>query len=59
MNRIKFSNDGVKRVLNLLNEFNSEKKTDFKNNFFNTFISIKILKLRMFHLNIQIEPSKF
>ena len=45
MNRIKFSNDGVKRVLNLLNEFNSEKKTDFKNNFFNTFYFNKDLKI--------------
>ncbi len=45
MNRIKFSNDGVKRVLNLLNEFNLEKKTDFKNNFFNTFYFNKDLKI--------------
>ncbi len=28
MNRIKFSSDGVKRILNLLNEFKSEKKEE-------------------------------
>ena len=46
MNRIKFSNDGVKRILNLLNEFKSEKNEDIFNKSPNMSPLIKDIEIK-------------
>ena len=46
MNRIKFSSDGVKRILNLLNEFKSEKNEDIFNKSRNMSPLIKDIKIK-------------
>lgn len=45
MNRIKFSNDGVKRILTLLKEFNSENEREFKQHYLDSFTFNKDIKL--------------
>tara|TARA_Y100000816_G_C26106258_1_gene588040 strand:+ start:265 stop:1509 length:1245 start_codon:yes stop_codon:yes gene_type:complete len=46
MNRIKFSSDGVKRILNLLNEFKSEKNEDIFNKSPNMSPLIKDIEIK-------------
>lgn len=46
MNRIKFSSDGVKRILNLLNEFKNEKKEDSYNKSTSMAPLIKDIKIK-------------